>query len=190
MDLVIWFKKNAQKFYQIKSRIFNLQQSKLFISILILLVIGLHSFPVLQGLLGKKQTFWPFMSWSMYRASFSSEEPVRSVIRRIIAITATGKEIDVESAFIKPKKSFFNLFPTSDIDDSAALGLRYFSFERFYIKPIWQGDFSAVLSLGDRLNRIQEVPIVEFRLEKEIHTISDRGIIKEFTLFSSHRITD
>jgi hypothetical protein len=190
MDVVMWFRKYARKFIKIVTIVSSLQRSKLFISILILLVIGLHSLPILQGLLGKKQTFWPFMSWTMYRGSYSGEQPVQTVIRRTIAITAMGQEVDVESAFVKQSQSFFNLFPWGHVDDSETLGLRYFSFARFYLKPMWRGDFSTAISLADRMNRNRDVPIVEFRLENDIYTVSDRGIIEEFKPFISYRIVD
>jgi hypothetical protein len=166
----------------------GLQQSKQCISVLILLVIGLHALPVLQGLLGKKQTFWPIMSWSMYRGSHSSQRPVQTAIRRTFAVTSAGHEFDIESEFAKPRRSLFNLFPGRIEDDTDALGLGYFAYARFYLRPMWEGDAHAAQGFAERLNRGREDPIVELRLESETHKVTNSGIIKELNPALVYRV--
>ena len=61
---------------------------KTLISIVILLVIGLHAVPVLYR--SERGTLWPFMQWTMYKNS-RKPGPIDIHQRRILAITATGR---------------------------------------------------------------------------------------------------
>jgi hypothetical protein len=184
---MLWLRGNVGKLGHAIRLFPSLQESKLFISLVILTVIGLHALPVLQGLLGRKQTFWPVMSWSMYRNSYSSERPVRTTIRRTVAITSAGQEFDIESEFTKPRRSFFNVFPGRIEADTDSLGLGYFAFARFYLRPMWAGDGSAARELAERLNRGREDPIIELRLESETYTVINGGIVKEFNPVLAYR---
>lgn len=186
----MWLKLCFSKFRHINLLASSLQQSKVFISILILLVIGLHGLPVLQGFVGKRQTFWPFMSWSMYRGSYSSKEPIRSMVRRTIGITSAAQELEIESLFSQPYSPFFNLFRWPHIDNVNSSGLGYYALTKLYLTPMWEGDFSAARELADLLNRRRETPIVEFHLESQIFTVTDVGIIKELNSVFTYRITD
>jgi hypothetical protein len=184
------FKMCLSKLHRVNPPASSLQQSKLFISTLILLVIGLHGLPVLQGFLGKRQTFWPFMSWSMYRGSHSSKEPIRRMIQRTIGVTSAGQELDVESIFSQSISPFFNLFRDRHIDNINASGLGYSALTKLYITPMWEGDFSAARELGDLLNRGREALIVEFRLENQIYTVTDVGMLIDLNPVFIYRISD
>jgi hypothetical protein len=130
---------------------------QLFISLLILLIIGLHALPVLQKLQGERQTFWPFMAWGMYKNS-RAPGPIQTEIRRVIAITAKG-----ERATVTTRLS----------------GLSSYAFERMYLKPMLIGDSFAADRLAGRLNLQRQDPFVELRLESETYKITDSGIFKE-----------
>src|SRR2546430_1319305 len=106
-----------------------MQGPKLYISIFILLIIGLHALPVLQELRGKRQTFWPIMAWGMYRHSYDSKRPVQASLRHITAITAGGETLQIGA-------------PES--------GLGYHGFLRFYLGPMSTGDSLAADRLADR----------------------------------------
>jgi hypothetical protein len=190
MKIVMWFKMCFSKLRRINALASSLQRSKLFISTLILLVIGFHALPVLQGFRGKKQTFWPFMSWSMYRGSYSSKEPIRSMIQRTTGITSAGQELDIESMFSPSTSPFFNLFRGRNIDDTNVSGLGYFALTKLYLTPMWEGDFSAARELADLLNRGRDTPIVEFRLESQTYTVTDAGMHIELSPVFTYRILD
>jgi hypothetical protein len=132
---------------------------KLSISIFILLVIGSHALPVLQGLQGHKQTFWPIMSWSMYRNSYDGKRPIQVSIRRLIGITSKGQEFEI-----------------NDTDS----GLFYFGFVRLYLTPIINGDASAAQGLARRVNVGRKDPVVGLRLEGETYTLVNNGMIKKY----------
>jgi hypothetical protein len=63
-------------------------QRKTLISIVILLVIGLHAVPVLYH--SERGTLWPFMQWAMYKNS-RRPGPIDVHQRRILAITSQGQ---------------------------------------------------------------------------------------------------
>lgn len=143
-------------------------QPKLFISILIILVIGLHALPVLQRLQGKRETLWPVMIWAMYKNS-RAPGPIRSVIRRYIGMTSRGDELG-----IGPWQS----------------GLSSFALNRLYFRPMRKGDVSAARRLADRLNLHREDPIVAFRLESTTYTVTDSGVVTEDNPAVMYRVVD
>ena len=75
-----------------------MQAPNLFISIMIVLIIGLHTLPVLQELRGSRQTFWPIMAWGRYRKSYDTSRSIKTSVRRIIGITIQNHIVQV-SAF-------------------------------------------------------------------------------------------
>ncbi len=124
------------------------------ISILILLVIGLHAAPVLYR--SERGTLWPFMQWSMYKNSRRAG-PIEASQRRIIAITAKGQRETVTPHL---------------------LGLSITVLDQRYLRPMGTGDLSPAPRLIERLNRNREDPVVELRLEGETYTVTDTGIAR------------
>jgi hypothetical protein len=136
-----------------------MRQPKTLISVLILLVIGLHVVPVLRHLLqheGHRQILWPFLEWSMYARS-RPPGPIEMWKSRAIGVTAKG-----ESEVVTP----------------SLLGVSWFALGRMYIQPIARGDSSAAHRLITRLNRDRQDPIVELRYYRETYTVTDTGIVR------------
>jgi hypothetical protein len=129
-------------------------QRKTLISVVILLVIGLHAVPVLYR--RERGTLWPFMQWAMYKNS-RKPGPIDTRQRRILAITATGR---------------------SDTVTPRLLGLSITVLKQRYLVPIATGDLSPAPELIDRLNRDRDEPVVELRLEGETYTVTDTGIVR------------
>jgi hypothetical protein len=127
---------------------------KTLVSIVILLVIGLHALPVLYR--SERGTLWPFMQWAMYKNSRKAG-PIDTHLRRILAITATGR---------------------SDTVTPRLLGLSITVLKQRYLAPIAKGDLSHAPELIDRLNRHRDDPVVELRLEGETYTVTDTGIVR------------
>jgi len=127
---------------------------KTLISVVIVLVIGLHAVPVLYR--KERGTFWPFMQWSMYKNSRQAG-PIEVRQRRMLAITSKGA-IDT----VTPR----------------LVGLSITVLQASYLKPIGSGDLSPVPELIQRLNRHRDDPVVELRLESEIYTVTDTGIAR------------
>ena len=145
-----------------------MSRCKLLISLLIIIVVGLHALPLLQRLQGKRQTLWPIMAWGMYRNSVPAHATISTALRRIVGITDSGKEVVVE-----PKHS----------------GLSSFAFDRMYGMPMWQGNASAARELAERLNRKRDEPFIEFRLEGESYTLTDSGIVQEALPIIAYRVS-
>jgi hypothetical protein len=129
-------------------------QRKTLVSIVILLVIGLHAVPVLYR--SERGTLWPFMQWAMYKNSREAG-PIDTHQRRILAITAAGR---------------------SDTVTPRLLGLSITVLKQRYLVPIANGDLTPAPELIDRLNRHRDDPVVELRLEGETYTVTDTGIVR------------
>jgi hypothetical protein len=129
-------------------------QRKTLISIVILLVIGLHAVPVLYR--SERGTLWPFMQWAMYKNS-RKPGPIDAHQRRILAITADGQR---------------------DTVTPHLLGLSITVLKQRYVVPLATGDLSPAPELIARLNRHRSDPVVELRLEGETYTVTDTGIVK------------
>lgn len=143
---------------------------KLCISIVIVLIIGLHVLPLLQRLQGERQTLWPIMAWGMYKHSFNAKWlPIRTIVERTIGITSRGEEVS-----IGPWQT----------------GLSHFAFYRMYLTPMRQGDASAARRLAEQLNRERTEAIIAFRLETKTYTLSDSGIVREETPAVVYQVTD
>ena len=146
-----------------------MQGPKLFISITIVLIIGLHTLPVLQELRGNRQTFWPIMAWGMYRKSYDTSRSIKTSIRRIIGITIQNNIVQV-SAF--------------------DAGLGHFGFHRLYVNPMLAGDTFAARRLAALVNRERNDFIVELRLQAETYTITETGISKEASSIMTYRVSN
>jgi hypothetical protein len=127
---------------------------KTLVSIVILLVIGLHAVPVLYR--SERGTLWPFMQWSMYKNSRKAG-PIDAHQRRILAITADGQR---------------------DTVTPHLLGLSITVLHQRYLVPIARGDLSPAPELIARLNRHRSDSVVELRLEGETYTVTDTGIVR------------
>jgi len=127
---------------------------KTLVSIVILLVIGLHAVPVLYR--SERGTLWPFMQWAMYKNSLPPG-PIDAHQRRILAITADGR---------------------SDTVTPHLLGLSITVLKERYLVPMAKGDLSPALELIARLNRHRNDPVVELRLEGETYTVTDTGVAR------------
>jgi hypothetical protein len=131
-------------------------QLKTRISLLILLVLGLHAVPVLYYQ-GERQTRWPFLAWAMYARSFPAG-PITVATTRLIATSASGKEEEVNSWLV---------------------GLPSAAFRNAYIAPQWKGDSAPAYELIQRLNRGRNDPVVRLRMERERQSLVDTGVVRE-----------
>ena len=138
---------------------------KIFISLLILLVIGLHALPVLSYQ-ANRQTRWPFLAWAMYAKSLPPG-PIQTMSRRVIGITSRGEREEVTAELV---------------------GLSRATFRRTYLRSLYEGDDSAARELASRFNRQRDDPYVELRLEGDKYTLSDTGVVKEALPVRAYRI--
>jgi hypothetical protein len=145
----------------------RMYQCKLFVSLLIMLVVGLHALPLLQRLQGKEQTWWPIMAWGMYSPSIP-KGPISSEIRRTTGLTISGKQLPVG-----PEQS----------------GLDVFTFGPIYVRSTWPESASAAQQLAERLNVKRDDPFVEFHLEVETYTITPSGIVKDTLPVALYRVS-
>jgi hypothetical protein len=144
-----------------------MQGPKLYISIAILLIIGLHALPVLQELRGHRQTFWPIMAWGMYRRAHDPKQPIQASRHRIMATTAGGSAVEI---------------------GPAEAGLGYFAFHRFYLGAMSTGDADAARRLADRLSPHRQDPIIELRVESETYRLSGSGLVKGHDVVATYPV--
>lgn len=127
---------------------------KIWISTVILLVIGLHAVPVLHA--GLRKRIWPILDWAMYKDA-SPPGPIETDRKRIVGITVSGRR---------------------EVITKELVGLSSFALDRLYAKPMKVGDSTAARQLMARLNRQRQDPFVEVRLEVVTYTATDSGIVK------------
>lgn len=130
--------------------------TKTWISILILVVLGLHAVPVVSYQ-GVGQTRWPFLAWAMYARAYK-KGPIETLDRRIKGTTATGAELEVNSGLV---------------------GLSRPTLRMLYMNPMNKGDTAAAQALLTRLNHDRTDPFVEVRLEGIRYTLADTGVVTE-----------
>ena len=126
-----------------------MRQPKVWVSILILLIIGLHALPVLSYQ-GQSQTRWPILTWAMYAKSLPPG-PIQAMRRHIVGVTSEGN-VDTVQAH--------------------DLGLSRFAHVELHIQPLWRGDTAVARELIRRLNRGLEDSVVQLRLHTEVHRVS------------------
>jgi len=131
-------------------------RSKTGVSLLILLVLGLHAVPVISYQ-GHRQTRWPFLAWAMYAKSYPPG-PIEATTRRLIGVTAAGHEEEVTAG---------------------RTGLPLAAFRNAYIAPLWKGDSAPAFELIRRLNRGRADPVIQLRLEGERQMLADTGVVTE-----------
>jgi hypothetical protein len=132
-----------------------MRQSKAWISIGILVVIGLHAVPVLSA--GLRKQVWPFLDWAMYKDS-RAPGPIQVKKKRIFAVTQSGRKERVT--------------PT-------LLGSTGYGLHALYEVPMLRNDSAAARDLFKRLNVQRQDPFVELRVESETYTVSDTGVVRK-----------
>jgi hypothetical protein len=133
-----------------------MRNSKLWISALILLVIGLHALPVISYQ-GVRQTRWPFLTWAMYARSYPPG-PIQTLDRSLIGTRATGGEEEVTPGLV---------------------GLSRPAFRNTYVNPLFEGDSAVARELMERINRGREDPFVAIRTSGKRFTLADEGVLEE-----------
>lgn len=133
-----------------------MRQPKVWISIFILLTIGLHAVPVLSYQ-GNQQTRWPILAWAMYAKSIPPG-PIQMRKRRIFALTSGGKK-----ELVTPDLAGVN---------KGALTTKY-------VQPMWVGDSAVAQQLLRRLNRERQDLFVELRMEGEKYTLVGDSVVSE-----------
>jgi hypothetical protein len=129
---------------------------KLAISIVILLIIGLHAVPVLSYQ-GHRQTRWPILAWAMYARALPPG-PIQTTVRYIVGVSQQGTQERVTPPLV---------------------GLSKTALRKLYLQPMWLGDSSAARQLLQRLNRDRNDPLVELRVEGEKYTLRDGVVLQE-----------
>ena len=142
-----------------------MRQPKLWVSVLIVLAIGLHAVPAILRP-GVRQVTWPFLVWGMYKES-RAPGPITADRRRIIAVTASGSRKELEA----------------DVT-----GLSTPALGRDFIKPMMEGDSIAARRLFNRINAGRSDPFVELRVEIERYTIADTGLVRNDTPIMAYRL--
>jgi hypothetical protein len=133
-----------------------MRRPKVWISLLMLLVIGLHALPVLSWQ-GHRQTRWPILSWAMYAKSYPAG-PVETFNRWVVAVSAQGNRI--------------NLTPTmAGMNSRPAMA-------KYYLRPLGAGDTAVAQELFRRINHDRTDSIIELRAEGEQFVVTDTGLAR------------
>jgi hypothetical protein len=126
------------------------------ISILILVIIGLHALPVLSWQ-GHRQTRWPILSWAMYAKSYPPG-PIEVLTRRMIATAESGAEEEIKAWLA---------------------GLPFPAFRNAYLVPMSRHDSAAPRALLAQLNKGRSDRLVALRLVQVRSTLTDTGVVRE-----------
>lgn len=129
-----------------------MRSSKAWVSLWIVLAVGLHAVPIALRE-RQNQTTWPWLTWAMYKDSRPAG-PIVGERRRLSGITESGRQVVID-------------------EDSA--GLSKFVVNRAYVRPWLLGDTTAAPRLFAHLNQQRRDPLVEVRLSVETYTITDSG---------------
>jgi hypothetical protein len=105
----------------------------------------------------------------MYGPAFKGGRPIRTIRHRIHGITTQGEELEITKVHS---------------------GLGFWALNELYVEPMWAGDASAAQRLAERINRSLEKPVIAFRLQKEILTLSKTGILKEDEPVMTYRVVE
>lgn len=142
-----------------------MRQPKLWVSVLIVLALGLHAVPAILRS-GTRQVTWPFLVWGMYKES-RPPGPITADRRRIIAVTASGSRKELEADLT---------------------GLSTPALGRDFVLPMMQGDSVAARRLFHRINTGRSDPFVELRVEVERYTIDDTGLVRNDNPIMAYRL--
>jgi hypothetical protein len=130
--------------------------SQRWISLVIVLVIGLHALPIISYQ-GHRQTRWPFLAWAMYAASFPPG-PISTNERWMVGVTASGD---------------------TTLLDRETVGVSTPALVKSYLRPLTLGDSAAARRLFERVNGRRREPLVAIRLEGKRSTLTDTGVVVE-----------
>jgi hypothetical protein len=131
-----------------------MDRRKLGISLLIVLVIGLHAAPVVFYQ-GGAQTYWPFLAWAMYKNS-RPPGPIQARRTRLVGITADGTEHRIGTRDVGlPRHVVRDFFTDSLRGNNAALAQQFMR----------------------RLNRHRKDPFVEVRVVGQVFSLTPTGIV-------------
>jgi hypothetical protein len=133
-----------------------MRNSKVWVSALILLVLGLHVLPVVSYQ-GHRQTRWPFLAWAMYARSYPPGR-IQTMDRSLIGTTASGAKEEVTPWLV---------------------GLSRPAFRNAYVNPLFEGDSTTGRELLARINQNREDPFVEIHTTGKRYSIADSGILTE-----------
>jgi hypothetical protein len=97
------------------------------------------------------------MAWGMYKESHEPG-PITLNQRRIIGINAKGEEQEIYHW---------------------QSGYSPLAFKKMFIKPMSNGDAEAARRLAKKINRRLDVPIISFRVESQVYTLTDAGVTRE-----------
>jgi hypothetical protein len=143
-----------------------MRQPKVWISVFIVLAIGLHALPVLSYQ-GSRQTRWPILAWAMYARPLPPG-PIQMRKRRIFGLTSGGRKELL----------------TPDV-----VGVNLGALTTKYLQPMWLGDSSVAQQLLHRLNRQRKDPFVELRIEGEKYTLVGDSVVTEAFPVLTYRLT-
>ena len=132
--------------------ILDMRYSKAWVSLWIVLAVGLHAVPIFLRP-GVQQITWPWLTWAMYKDSRPAG-PIVGERRRLLGVTESGRRIRID-------------------EDSA--GLSRFVVNRTFLRPWLSGDTTAAPRLFAHLNQRRRDPLVEIRLSVETYTVTDSG---------------
>ena len=130
-----------------------MSRSKTWVSLFVLLVLGLHALPVVS-FQGARQTRWPFLAWAMYARSYPAG-PVQAKKRSLVGTTMSGAELVV---------------------DAEVVGLSGPAFGTTYTAPIYAGDTTVARQLMSRVNRDRRDSLVTLRTMGAVYTVTGTGL--------------
>ena len=132
--------------------ILGMRSSKAWVSLWIVLAVGLHAVPIVLRQ-RQNQTTWPWLTWAMYKDSRPAG-PVVGERRRLSGVTEAGRSVTI---------------------DEDSVGLSKFVVNRVFVRPWLLGDTTAAPRLFGHLNQRRRDPLVEIRLSVETYTVTDSG---------------
>jgi hypothetical protein len=133
-----------------------MSQSRVWISIFILLVLLLHAVPVVDYK-GHRQTTWPILAWAMYAKSMKPG-PIETTKRRATVSTSTGD---------------------SQVVTGRVIGLNRPALNHLFIVPMWRGDSSVAEKFLRRLNRHRDEPFVAIRIDGTKYMLVGDAVVTE-----------
>jgi hypothetical protein len=98
------------------------------------------------------------MAWGMYRRSYDGDRPIKTSIKRILAITTQDEVLQI-SAW--------------------DAGLGHYGFYRLYVNPMAAGNALAARRLAAQINRGRNDFIVKLILHIETYILHKTGLGKE-----------
>jgi hypothetical protein len=132
--------------------ILDMRYSKAWVSLWIVLAVGLHAVPIVLRQ-RQNQTTWPWLTWAMYKDSRPAG-PIVGERRRLSGVTRAGRPVSI---------------------DEDSVGLSKFVVNRLFVRPWLLGDTTAAPRLVAHLNQRRRDPLVGIRLSVETYTVTDSG---------------